>query len=132
MRPTVINCYQVWRRHAPHRYQLLPGSMPADALAVASCFDFAFDPTFYPVRCEQGDLGTIDKWWAQWFKFIFETSVTVKGKKGVETNAIKGYLAREVGGMGRPRPRRHRGGIGGRRVLMTARVHVAPSWRSGC
>eukprot|EP01063_Lacrimia_lanifica_P032539 TRINITY_DN556_c0_g1_i1.p1 TRINITY_DN556_c0_g1~~TRINITY_DN556_c0_g1_i1.p1 ORF type:complete len:1825 (+),score=684.23 TRINITY_DN556_c0_g1_i1:58-5532(+) len=31
------------------------------------------------INCYEGDLGSSEKWWAQWKKFIFETEVTVKG-----------------------------------------------------
>lgn len=46
------------------------------------------------INCYAGDLSTVDKWWAQWKKFMFGTSVTVKGRGGEEkTTVVRGMLS---------------------------------------
>jgi hypothetical protein len=39
----------------------------------------------------QGDLGSTAKWWAAWRSFMFDSSVTVKARKGggIETKAVR-------------------------------------------
>lgn len=42
-----------------------------------------------PINCFEGDLGTSEKWWNHWKKFMFETEVSTTGKGGVsKTQAV--------------------------------------------
>ena len=34
------------------------------------------------INCYDGDLGSVEKWWQAWKKFVFETEVVVKDRKG--------------------------------------------------
>merc|ERR1712238_620072 len=36
------------------------------------------------INMYEGDLSTLNKWWAAWEAFIFDDKVNIKGKKGVE------------------------------------------------
>ena len=45
------------------------------------------------INCYDGDLGTVDAWWAQWKDFIFKKEVTVNGRNGVETKLVQKMLS---------------------------------------
>lgn len=47
------------------------------------------------INCYSGDLGSMDRWWAAWRAFMFDSSVTVKGRGGVgiETKTVKSMLS---------------------------------------
>ena len=35
------------------------------------------------INCYDDDLGSVGKWWVAWKKFVFDTEVVVKDRKGV-------------------------------------------------
>uniref|UniRef100_A0A7S2S644 Endonuclease/exonuclease/phosphatase domain-containing protein n=1 Tax=Rhizochromulina marina TaxID=1034831 RepID=A0A7S2S644_9STRA len=46
------------------------------------------------INCYEGDLGEMNKWWAQWKEFVFHTSVTVESRDGTpQTKAVKDMLS---------------------------------------
>jgi len=45
------------------------------------------------INCFEGDLSSIPQWWLEWKKFVFHTSVTVQGRNGVSTKAVKDMLS---------------------------------------